>query len=125
MPGNVVKNGRTEIIEYLKSLGGSPLLNGDSWDPTKFDVAKIIQQEPYEGLLRMVGFQLKPTYQRSVHNFLTFEGPGKLDELTYPNYKEMLKEMFQFNILTSSNKTPLELNIDKAIENVKVFDQVS
>lgn len=56
---NVRKNGKMEIIEYLKSLGGSPFLNGDSWDPLKFNISKVLQNEPYYGVLTLLDNEFK------------------------------------------------------------------
>lgn len=42
--GNVRKNGTLEILQYLTSLGGAPLLNS-SWDEEDFDIEELFENE--------------------------------------------------------------------------------
>jgi ribosome-associated translation inhibitor RaiA len=39
-------NGTTEILDYIKSWGGSPYVSGDSWNPDDFNITKIFDLEP-------------------------------------------------------------------------------
>ena len=134
----VLKHGQKEIIEYLDTLGGSPLLNGDSWDPSKYDIASVIEQESYYGLLSFFGYEIKKKF-----GFLTVEFNGLLmrnfdnmnglkdyydysdpETIIYSQYKFMLNEMFHTYKLGTKERDLLGSKFDKSIERVKVFDNV-
>lgn len=131
---NVVESGKKEIIEYLKSIGGaSPILNGDSWDPSQFNLSKIVQHEPYYGVLYLLDYEFKPWSNLEAWNkthsipALIKEGIFYIEDperLTYSHYKEMLVEMFELQKHNSSYKEKYETKIDTAVDNLKKFGEV-
>ena len=134
----ISKHGQKEIIEHLDTLGGSPLLNGDSWDPSKYDVAKVIEQESYYGLLSFFGYEIKNynetftfTYKGLfIRNFFSlnisvyYSDYSDPDTIIYSQYKFMLNEMFQTYRLGTNERDLLDSKFDRSVERVKVFDNV-
>ena len=125
--GYVLKHGRKEITEYLDTLGGSPLLNGDSWDSTKYDIAKVIEQESYYGLLKLLGYQIRNRNGTFTFNFkgLRYSYYNYSDTIIYAQYKSMLHEMFQTFKLGTNDRNMLETKFNRSIERVKAFDNVN
>lgn len=148
--GNVIVNGTNEIIDYLMSLGGSPLLNGDSWDPSSFNLTRIIQLAPSNGVLFLLGYDLQSIYRNDVDkNFerlnstslhYIFKGLSwnrnevnkfnlvqrrDPERRIYTQYKDMMFEMIEFYKRNSTYRNTLEAKIDKAIEGLKVLDEVN
>ena len=131
---NNIENDRKEIINYLQSLGGSPILNGDSWDPSQFNLSKIIEHEPFYGVLSLLDYEFKPwsnldgwNRTPAIPSFIK-EGVFSWEDdkrLTFKHYKEMLIEMFNLQTHNSTYRQKLEANIDKAIDRLKTFGEVS
>lgn len=125
----VKRNGKNEIIDYLKSLGGSPYLNGDSWDPTKFNISRIIEIEPYYGVLLLLDFEFKIwDYERDRVPSLVKEGVyywNEKEKTNYEHFNVMLKEMHEVHLRNTSHRQFLEDEISKAVDRVKDFNLVS
>lgn len=131
--GNVLKNGRMEIVQYLQSLGGSPFLNGPSWDPSKFNLSKVLQLEPFLGVLNLLDYKFQSwanldgwNKTHAIPSFIkegifSWENP---DRLTYKHYKQMLVEMFDLATRNYTNREVFEAKIDKAVDRLKSFEEV-
>lgn len=134
LAANVIENGKQEIVDYLNSIGGSPILNGDSWDSSQFNLSKVFQYEPFYAVLLLLDYEFKPwsnldgwNKTHSIPSFIeegifSFEDPEKL---TYKHYKEMLEEIFMTKTQNSTYREKLEANIDEAVERLKTFGEVS
>lgn len=131
--GNVRRNGKNEIVDYLKSLGGSPLLNGDSWDPTKFNLSKVLETEPYYGVLNLLDYEFTLKYApdgwNKSHSIPSIVKEGIFsweseDRIRFTQYKQMLSEMFELETVSISKREKLEMEIDKAVERLKSFSEV-
>lgn len=115
---NVVRNGRKEIIEYLKSLGGSPFLNGDSWDPSEFNVSKILQLEPYHGVLLLPNYE----YGKS-QDVIERDNRTHRPIFKFSHYKEMLMEMFNVQAINSTYRDQFIATIDKAVQMLENYSE--
>lgn len=130
---NVVTKGKGDIIDHLKSLGGSPFLNGASWDPSKFNVSKIIEQEPYFGTLFLLDYEFTTTPDHEGYNkthaipTLIKEGVYSIDEkerATYSHYITMLGEMKDLFKLNTKDREAEEAEIEKAVKRLDTFTKV-
>lgn len=122
-----------EIIEYLKSLGGSPYLNGDSWDPNNFNISKVLQQEPYYGVLTLLDNEFKswsnPEGWNKSHSIPSlvkegiyyYEDPANLN---YDHYKDMLIEMNELHLENQAVREEKEAEIVKAVDRLAAFEKV-
>lgn len=106
------------------------MLNGDSWDPLKYNVSEVIQQEPF-AFLELLGYKIEVLDRAALDKtqILTFffDRPyfeNDEFEVPYLSYKEMLQEFYEFHKLGSNSRKPLESNVDKAIDHVKALDEV-
>lgn len=118
------------MIDYLKLLGGSPYLNGDSWDPTKFNISRIIELEPRFGILILLDFDFMGMSPDGRHDLpsLVKEGIYSTDSKekeTYKHFNEMMAEMEQLELQSASFRDNAELKINKAVERLRAFDKVS
>lgn len=123
--------GRKEIISYLKTISGSPLLNGDAWDVSQFNISKIIYHEPFLGVSYLLDFEfksssnligsesLRPSFVKK--GIFSSEDPSRN---SYTHYKEMLVEMFGLASLTLGEREKIEANINKAIDNLRKYNEV-
>lgn len=128
-----MKNGKKEIIDYLQSLGGSPFLSGDAWDPSKFNVSKVLQLEPYLGVLTLLDYEFKSWSNlegwNKTHAIPSFIKEGLFswedpERLTYKHYKQMLVEMFDLQSQNSAFREAFEEKIDKAVARLEEFEKV-
>lgn len=118
------------MIEYLKSLGGSPYLNGDSWDPEKFNLSRIIELEPRLGTKFLLDFDFQGMSPDGRHDLpsLVKEGIYFIDskeKSTYKHFNEMMAEMEQLELQGGSFREAAEIKINKAVERLQAFDKVS
>jgi hypothetical protein len=124
----VKKSGKKEIIDYLKSLGGSPYLSGDAWDPANFNISKIIEIEPYYGVLLLLDFDFKSwDFSQDRVPSLVKEGIfywNEKEKTNYEHFNVMLREMNEVHLLNSSYREALENEISKAVDRVKDFSLV-
>lgn len=130
---NIRRNGKKEIIDYLKSLGGSPYLNGESWDATKFNISKVLQQEPYYGVLTLLDNEFKswsnPDGWNKSHGIPSLVKEGIYyyedpERLNYDHYKEMLIEMNELHLANQTFREEQEKEILKAVDRLAAFEKV-
>lgn len=127
------QNGRREIIDRLKSLGGSPYLDGDAWDPSKFNVSRIIEEEPFFGLSLLLDYDFNtgfpPDGWEKYDRIPVLEKKGILsidhnEKSSYKQYSEMLSEMDRLKLQNTKTRETVEKEIEKAVERLKAFDEV-
>lgn len=126
------ENGKKEIVDYLKSLGGSPYLSGADWDPEKFNISRILQSEPYFGTLILLDFEFKSYYapdgykQNNIASlikegtFSWFESEKK----TNKHFTQMLEETHELHLLNSKEREKVDAKIKAAIDHLQVFREV-
>lgn len=117
------------MIDHLKSLGGSPYLNGDSWDPEKFNLSRIIELEPRFGTLFLLDFGFQGTSPDGRHDLPSLVKEGiyfsdSREKSTYKHYNEMMVEMEQLELQGASFREAAEIKISKAVERLQAFDKV-
>lgn len=118
------------MIDHLKSLGGSPYLNGDSWDPEKFNLSRIIELEPRFGTLFLLDFGFQGTSPDGRHDLPSLVKEGiyfsdSREKSTYKHYNEMMVEMEQLELQGASFREAAEIKISKAVERLQAFNKVS
>lgn len=118
------------MVDYLKSLGGSPYLNGDSWDPEKFNLSRIIELEPAFGVLFLLDYGFQGMSPDGRHDLPSLVKQGiyffdSKEKSTYKHYHEMMAEMEQLELQGTSFREAAEININKAVERLQAFDKVS
>lgn len=126
-------NGKNEMIEYLRSLGGSPYLDGDSWNPDNFNISKVLELEPYYGALFLLDYEFKtwdnPESQSDDDTrvvSLVKEGLWSWEEgpETFDHFGLMLSEMHQLHLLNGTYRQTFEDDIEKAVKNLEAFSAV-
>lgn len=115
-------------------MGGSPLLNGESWDPTKFNLSRILEAEPYYGVLHLLDYEFQTWHQPEGWNkshaipSLVKEGVWSWEDderrLNFNHFNQMLKEMYDFESQNSDRRDKLEVEINSAVERLKSFGEV-
>lgn len=87
---HVRKHGGDDIILYLNSLGGSPLIAKGIWDETKFDVGNLFDLEPRLSLVDLAGQVLvRCKYlKRKKREFLCLK---KAERVVRPERSDLLK----------------------------------
>lgn len=122
------------MLDHLKSLGGSPYLNGASWDPSKFNISRIIEAEPYYGVLILLDYDLQTDFTPDGYNkterilALIKEGIDSTDEGemgTVRHFKEMLVDMEDLHEGNSTYRDDIEAKIDVAVGNLQKYRDVS
>lgn len=130
--GNTRRNGKEEIIGYLKSLGGSPYLDGDSWNPANFNVSRVLEMEPYYGILFLLDYEFKnwdnPDRENGDNYVISLVKEGLFywedRNLTFDHFTTMLREMHQVHLYNTTYRQTFEDDISKAVERVKAFSSV-
>lgn len=123
----IIKTGRREIIDYLKSLGGSPFLNRESWDSSKFNLSRIFDVEPALSIHILLRYQFYVDYGKKYFTPTSFEFNGGYDNssnLRYDHYKEVLMDIFNVPLLNSTFRNDFEAHIDKSLEGLEKMDKV-
>lgn len=123
--GYVMRKGGKEIIAHLRSLGGSPLLDGNSWDPSKFNVSNIIQQESHYGSFILLSREISQKIDFANSTILHFTWILRVRYLVDPGFKDMLRELFDFYKLDFAQRAAMDENIDKAIKHFQAFKEVN
>jgi hypothetical protein len=131
--GYVRKDGVRAVIDHLRNLGGSPLLDGPAWNEKNFNVSKIIELEPHFGILFLLDFEFKSYYAPDGWNkshhipSLIKEGVFSWEEranVTFHHYNQMVSEMYELQSVNSVERDKLEANTEKAVNHLRMFSEV-
>lgn len=121
------------MLNHLKSLGGSPFLNGESWDPSKFSLENIFIKEPASALYILLNykfeafnFPLTSKLPPSYYGLRKMDLWGSAyDEDKYSDVILMLEEINNLYLLDSIKKETVISQITKAVDRVISFRKVS
>lgn len=108
-------------------------MDGDAWDPESFNISRIIEMEPYYGVLFLLDYEFKtddnPEKEKDSDHYvisLVKEGLFYWEDrnLTFDHFTTMLREMHQVHLYNSTYRETFEDDISKAVERVKAFSSV-
>lgn len=131
--GNVEINGLKDTISYLKSLGGSPFISGDSWDPSQFDIKNVFIKNPAAALYILLNYKFESyKFPLTDETPASYNGLKKMDlwgsaydEDYYVDTKEMLEEVYNIYLLETVKKELVVSQISQAMDRVIAFRSVS
>lgn len=121
------------MLNHLKSLGGSPYLDGEAWDPSKFSVTNIFKKEPAFALHILLSYKFE-SYKSplSTESPLSYDGMKKTDlwgsaysSESYTDYIEMLEDVNNLYLLDTDNKEKVKSQIRKSVDRAISFRDVS
>lgn len=121
------------MISHLKSIGGSPFISGDSWDPSKFNLADIFLADPSSALYILLNYKFEG-FKLPLSNELppSYTGLKKMDLWgsaydgdDYVDTREMLEEVNNVFLLDSVKKQLVTSQIAQGINRIMEFRSVS
>lgn len=120
------------MLKHLKSIGGSPYLEGESWDPSKFSITNIFKKEPASALHILLNYKFEaykvpltaeaPPSHYGMKKMDLWGSPYKEDD--YNDIIEMLEDVNKLYLLTSDKIEIIKSHIRKAVDQVIAFRKV-
>lgn len=106
-------------------------MDGDSWDPSKFNVSRVLQLEPFHSVRLLLQYKYirKKDFVLFYPEYKIRSGPAQLhnsdlSKVDSKFYKEMLIEMFDYHLRNSTYRRKLDKIFDDSIARKEKFDEV-